>query len=169
VRFVVAVLMLGVTTHFASGQDQDRKLLDRVLKPDMELKNNAQDKAFHASGVTDNKKATTNTFQFEDKNQSKTFNGTQSFFARLFHSKPFYHGDHNSFLDAKKSVDAPAFASVKAVSTHPSQATGRQVNGGSFAGSTREFRDQGKSPKSLDQKNRPMTIDEVRELLNKNK
>jgi hypothetical protein len=32
-----------------------------------------------------------------------------------------------------------------------------------------QFREQGKSQKSLDQQNPPMTIDQVRELLNKNK
>ncbi|PYK83010.1 MAG: hypothetical protein DMF35_05945 [Verrucomicrobia bacterium] len=32
-----------------------------------------------------------------------------------------------------------------------------------------QFRDQGKSQKSLDRQNPPMTIDQVRDLLNKNK
>jgi hypothetical protein len=38
----------------------------------------------------------------------------------------------------------------------------------SFAGQ-RTFREQGKSQKSLDRQNPPLTIDQVRELLNKNK
>ena len=36
-------------------------------------------------------------------------------------------------------------------------------------GDQRQFTDQGKSQKSLDWQNPPMTIDQVRELLNKNK
>jgi hypothetical protein len=44
----------------------------------------------------------------------------------------------------------------------------RIAQSGEFAGE-RPFLDKGKSQKSLSQPSKPMTIDEVRELLNKNK
>jgi hypothetical protein len=44
----------------------------------------------------------------------------------------------------------------------------RHIDGSEFTGK-RPFLDKGKSPKSLERKNTPMTIEQVRELLNKNK
>ena len=45
---------------------------------------------------------------------------------------------------------------------------GRTINVSEFRG-TRSFLDRGKSQKSLSTQNPPMTIEQVRELLNKNK
>jgi hypothetical protein len=46
--------------------------------------------------------------------------------------------------------------------------SGKKVAPRAYPGS-RQFLDEGKSQKSLNQENAPLTIDQVRELLNKNK
>jgi hypothetical protein len=46
--------------------------------------------------------------------------------------------------------------------------SGKKVASGAYAGN-RPFLDEGKSQKSLSRKNEPLTIEQVRELLNKNK
>jgi hypothetical protein len=51
---------------------------------------------------------------------------------------------------------------------HPAYDANLIVTGRKFA-DDRSFRDQGKSQKALNRRNPPLTIDQVRELLNKNK
>lgn len=170
VKVVIAVLLLSGAASAVQAQDQDRKLLDRVLKPNMELKNSSQDKAFRASGVSDSKKADTHSFQYQDKTETKSFADKRSFFARLFKPKSFYDGDQTSFVDGQKNAAVSTYAAgAKTVAVQQAQPQEKQVNTRDFDDSKHEFRDRGKSPKSLEQKNHPLTIDEVRELLNKNK
>ena len=66
---------------------------------------------------------------------------------------------------------ANTVAPVRAVSTrdiHAAYDANRVVASRDFA-DQHQFTGQGKSQKSLDRQNPPMTIDQVRELLNKNK
>src|SRR5207302_8409092 len=51
-KSVTAWLLLLAALPCARGQDQERKLLDRILKPDMSLQNEAQNKKFIADGAS---------------------------------------------------------------------------------------------------------------------
>ena len=61
-----------------------------------------------------------------------------------------------------------AYANQTASGVRDAPQAGKKIASRAYAG-TRPFLDEGKSQKSLNQQNAPLTIDQVRELLNKNK
>src|SRR5436190_21252413 len=75
------------------GQEQERKLVDRLLKPDMGLKNDAQNKKFIGDRTSSmNKQATVETFYVEKKSKSKSFLAIGQFLAKHFNSRAFHSG-----------------------------------------------------------------------------
>ena len=57
----------------ARAQEQEKKLLDRLLKPDMTMQNDAEKKQFVAGGETITKKAPTKSFFFAKRKPEKGF------------------------------------------------------------------------------------------------
>ena len=153
------------------AQDQEKKLLDRLLKPDMNLQNEAQNKKFTGDGSASIKKrATVGTFYVHQKTHSKNFAGTRDFSTAQFYSQT-YHGGRSAYeaSSKQKAVNArSAFANQTARGVRDAPQSGKKVASREFAG-TRPFLDEGKSQKSLNKQNAPLTIDQVRELLNKSK
>jgi hypothetical protein len=153
------------------AQEQEKKLVDRLLKPDMELKNEAQNKKFIADGSSINKRATVGTFYLQKKSSSKVFWGIPDFFARQFHPQ-WFHSGHSAFNTSSQQTIADsrfAYANEAArgvVRDAPQSDKKVAVRG--YA-ENRPFLDEGKSQKSLNKQNAPLTIEQVRELLNKNK
>lgn len=169
-RFIgYALLLLVATTGFA--QDQERKLIDRLLRPDMELKNDAQDKKFVADRTSIHKQADVRTFYVQQKSGPKRFTGIKQLSAPEYDTAGFAGAKSqaytvtspNQILNAQRQIPTRSTSDVRTV--HDSN---RLAQSGAFAGE-RPFLDHGKSQKSLNQKNEPLTIDEIRELLNKNK
>jgi len=163
-----AFVWLIAATGFA--QDQERKLIDRLLRPDMELKNDAQNKKFVADRTSINKQANVGTYYLQQKYKPKRFTGIKQLSAPECGTADFVGGKRqatatspNQIRNAQQQIPARSTTDVHTV--HDSN---RIAQSGSFAGK-RPFLDQGKSQKSLNQKNEPLTIDEIRELLNKNK
>ena len=73
----------------AHAQDQEKKLVDRLLKPDMTLQNDAQNKKFVGDGSASiNKRANVGTFFVHRKPHSKNFGGTRDFSKRNFILRP---------------------------------------------------------------------------------
>jgi hypothetical protein len=60
VRTLLVSAVLAAMTRSAHAQQQEQKLLDRLLKPDMSLESNLQQKQFTTGGATLDKKARTN-------------------------------------------------------------------------------------------------------------
>ena len=152
------------------AQDQERKLLDRLLKPDMSLQNSEQSKKFIADGTSINKKANAGTFYVEKKSKSKTFSGTRELSTQQFNSRPFpgsLSAPENSSRQAVGKSRVP-YPTQSARGLRDAPQSDKRVTSGAYAGN-RPFLDQGKNQKSLNQQNAPLTIDQVRELLNKNK
>ena len=85
------------------AQDQERKLVDRLLRPDMTLQSSEQKKKFIADGTSINKKASVGTFYVEKKSNSKTFSGTREFSTRQFNSQPF-HGSRRAFENSSQQA-----------------------------------------------------------------
>src|SRR5260370_41382563 len=83
------LLLLLVAFSFARAQDQESKLVQRLLRPDMTLQNTAQNKKFIADGASINKKATVGTFSFQQKSNSRSFSNTREFSAGQFDSRSF--------------------------------------------------------------------------------
>jgi hypothetical protein len=171
VRNFAFLLYLALGLSLAHGQEQERKLSDRLLNPDMELQNKAQDKKFVADhGGSINKQANVAAFHVQKKRSAKGYSNTREFSARQF--------DSRSSRTANKAADVSSRTEItnskRAVPTQDGRGardaheSGKLVDSRDYSGK-RQYLERGKSQKSLDRQNPPMTIDEVRELLNKNK
>jgi hypothetical protein len=136
----------------------------------MTLGNKAQGKQFSADGVSINKKATVGTFYVQKKSNSKSFAGTRDFSARQFNSRSFNGTRSASGIPSQQAIGnaPPAYATRTAPGPRDAPQSDKKVASRSYA-ENRPFLDQGKSQKSLNRQNAPLTIDQVRELLNKNK
>jgi hypothetical protein len=110
------------------------------------------------------------TFYISRKAQTKEFAGQREYTARQFAAHHFRDGETTSTMQARA-------ARVKKFSVN--DGTGALVERGVAGGEkkiasfefavSRPFLDQCKSQKALSQHDAPLTIDQVRELLNKNK
>lgn len=167
ISFVLALPVL------LSAQDQDRKLLDRIQRPDMSLSNPMQNKEFSGgSGV-----------QILDAPIARSFAGTKEARTKEFATRSFF-GIKNPWFGERvfESREAPLFARGGPANLNEpypvSEARVREFpdsdKQASMADSTvavRPFLNRGEAQGSLDQISdkikKEMTIDEVRELLNK--
>jgi hypothetical protein len=170
-KWVAIWLLVLAALSRVRGQDQERKLMDRLLKPDMTLQSEAQNKKFIGDRTSSmNKHANVGTFYVQKKSNSKTFSATGDFSTRQFASQPF-HSKHSKFETSSPQGVAnsrPAYANQSASGVRDAAQPEKKVPGRSYAG-TRPFLDEGKSQKSLNRQDAPLTIEQVRELLNKNK
>ena len=152
-------------------QDQEQKLVDRLLRPDMTMQNDAQKKKFTVRDSSVDKHASVGAFYLEKKATAKKFGDTRSVRPSQFPSSAAPQTGAKAHFASKQSPAANAsFVAPDRTSTLKRSAAdaGKTKTGRDYPGN-RPFLEEGKSQKSLSRKNAPMTIDEVRELLNKNK
>ena len=141
-------------------------MVDRLLRPNTELQNNAQGKKFVADSAVIEGRGTVGTFFLQPTRHEKSFVDMRVLTAPKYRSRSF-PAAAASLQD--RNVNAPANISTSPVrGIHDTYDAHNAVVGGNYA-AARPFREQGKSQKSLDRQNPPLTIDQVRELLNKNK
>ena len=170
-RPVPVWIFLLVSLSCAFAQDQERKLVDRLLKPDMTLQNDAQNKKFIADASSPiNKGAKAGTFYLHQKPRSKSFSGTRNFSTTEFNSHTYHDGRSAYEVSSQQTMtnSRSAYANQSARGVRNVPQSGKKVASRAYAGN-RPFLDEGKSQKSLNRQNAPLTIDQVRELLNKNK
>jgi hypothetical protein len=170
VKLLTISVLLVAAASCLRAQDQERKLIDRLLRPDMTLQSSEQKKKFVADGTSINKKASVDTFYVEKKPNSKTFSSTHGFSTQQYDSRP-YHGNRSTFENSSRQAvgnSRSAYPTQTARSSRDAPQSDKKVTGRAYA-ENRPFMDQGKSQKSLNRQNAPLTIDQVRELLNKNK
>ena len=165
----VCVLLLAVLSR-VHGQEQERKLVDRLLRPDMDLKNEAQHKKFIADGTSINKRATVGTFYDQKKSNQKRFSATRQFSTQQFDAQPFQSGRSAFNTSSQQAIgnSRSPYSNQTARGTRDAPQSDKKVAVRAYA-ENRPFLDEGKSQKSLNRQNAPLTIDQVRELLNKNK
>ncbi|MGH8093911.1 MAG: hypothetical protein ACREIF_10610 [Chthoniobacterales bacterium] len=167
-------LLLCLTTFagFARGQERDRKLVDRLLRPNMSLTNSAQDKKFTAArGTVVERKFETKSFFSGNERPAESFPGIRDLFAKSFGTKKFSHGEETASAPTGAGLAyASSQAATKKSSLIPSAADeeGRTVRAWDYPGSG-PFLGKGTRQKPLSQQDRPLTLEEVRELLNKNR
>jgi len=169
-KLLAISLLLLAAPSCLRAQDQERKLVDRLLRPDMTLQSSEQRKKFLADGSSINKKASAGTFYVEKKSTSKTFSGTRELSTQPFNSKSF-HGSRRAFENSSQQTmgnSRLAYPTKTAPGSRDAPQSQKKLASRAYA-ENRPFLDQGKSQKSLNRQNAPMTIDQVRELLNKNK
>jgi hypothetical protein len=163
-------LLLLTTLSCLCAQDQERERVDRLLKPDMTLQSSEQKKKFVTDGTSINKRANVDAFYVGKKSNSKTFAGTREFSTRQGNSQAF-HGSHSTFENSSQQAIGNSRLTDLTQPAHDPRnvpQSGKKVASHPYA-ENRPFLDQGKSQKSLNRLNAQLTIDQVRELLNKNK
>jgi len=166
VTFSFAALAMS---SVALAQDQERKLVDRLLKPDETLQNRAQNKKFGADGASVDKQAAVSTFYPQQKSSAKSFSQTRDFSARQLSSDPFRSVNRSNLSPRNRIVNSETKYSTSSLhNVRDAYGGDKSVDSRRFA-EQRLFLDRGKSQKSLDRQNPPLTIEQVRELLNKNK
>ena len=136
----------------------------------MTLQNDAQNKKFVGDGsVSVNKRANVGTFFIHQKPRSKSFSGTRDVSTTQFYSQT-YHGGRTAYVSSQQTFanSKATFANQTAAGVRDAPQSGKKVASRAYAGN-RPFLDEGKSQKSLNRKNESLTIEQVRELLNKNK
>jgi hypothetical protein len=133
------------------------------------MENAAQNKHFTAGGDQIDKRAAVAPFRFQKKSTTKTFHGTREIGAANFATSHFRDGDGTARVSkSARFTTTASSASTSMTGTADAMETGRTKATRDFE-STRPFLVQGKSQKALSQQNKPLTIEQVRELLNKNK
>ncbi len=163
----LALFSLVATTLRA--QQQEQKLLDRVLKPNTTLQSNEQGKKFEAAGDVLTKSARTKPFFISRRSWEKRYGGVQEFPVKEFgtaQSRFATREANTSSRNRLPKVNEP-YATAAFV-TRAAPDAGKQNATRPYAGN-QQAHFVGKSQKALDQQPHPLTIDEVRELLNKNK
>ena len=136
----------------------------------MTLQSSEQKKKFIADGTSTNKKASVGTFYVEKKPNAKRFSKKRESSTRQFNSQPF-HGSRSAFENSSQQTvenSRLAYPTQSARGPHNAPQSDKKVASRAYA-ENRPFLDQGKSQKSLNRQNAPLSIDQVRELLNKNK
>ncbi|HVF70329.1 MAG TPA: hypothetical protein VM940_01860 [Chthoniobacterales bacterium] len=171
-RVFVAIAIIFVAVSPALAQKQEQKLIDRLLRPNMAMKNSAQDKKFTNGVVASfNKPARTKSFYAPATKISATYPDERVFTPRQFAARHFRGGDSAANVAARSQltrhdtvIETPAAPGVRgAPETVQSTAATKDFSG------NRPFLVEGKSQKALRAHDRPLTIEQVRELLNKSK
>ena len=136
----------------------------------MTLQNSAQDKKFSARFKVFDKQAEVRPFYVAKVPKTKAYGNERRFSAKEFAAHHFRDGEVTSTMQTRARR-----VKTFAVNDGTGALTVRDLPGGSkkiaatdFAGS-RQFLGKGKSQKAISQHDTPLTIEQVRELLNKNK
>lgn len=167
---IVVSMTLLASFSAAFAQEQESKLIDRLLKPNMSLANSAQDKQFAVTGASIGKRVRTRTFYSSEKSLTKSIGRTRVLSPGKFAARPFRIGNSTANLATRSKPaqsDSVQIASAS-YATRVAPATGRNIATAPFAGN-RPFLGQGKSHKALCAYDKQLTIEQVRALLNKNK
>lgn len=172
VRIIVAIGTLFMSAVPAFAQQQEGKLIDRLLRPNVALANSAQNKKFGNTRTAQfTKPARTQSFQLVRTSAAKPWTGDRVLTPQQFAARHFRAGDSAADVSSRSQltkndtvIATPAVVAGTRVA--PESAETNPVR--EYAG-TRPFLGKGKSQKALQAQNRPLTIEQVRELLNKSK
>lgn len=170
VRMIVVFLTLLASVWPVSAQEQERKLIDRLLKPNMALANPEQDKQFSAIGASVDKRAPSKSFDTRKKSRTKSFAGGRALAAKQFATQNFVAADSSANISTRSQVTKTGAVHLASAvhGTRVAPESDATLAAATFAGN-RPFLGQGKSQKALSAQDTPLTIEQVRELLNKNK
>lgn len=170
-RIVLAIATFSITAS-CFAQEQEGKLIDRLLRPNLALENSAQNKKFESNRTTIiDKPALTRSFPVVQTAPTKSWTGDRALNPNKLSSRQFRAGDSTANISTRSEL-----ARTDQVVATPAATAGKQVapeSGKSTAvrdyPGVRPFLGTGKSEKALQTQNKPLTIEQVRELLNKGK
>ena len=169
------VLVLGIwltATTVAVAQKQEPGLIERLLKPNTALASSAQNKKFtNMRTTTLEKPAATRSFYAPSRTVAKDFQEDRTFTPRQFAARHFRAGDSAANIATRSQLtksDTLVATSAATAGTRVAPESVETAPVREYAGN-RPFLDKGKSQKALSAQNHPLTIEQVRELLNKSK
>jgi hypothetical protein len=173
VRIVFAIAILPIAVSSAFAQEQEGKLIDRLLRPNLALENPAQNKKFANTQTTQfNKPAATPSYPVVQSSAVKPWTGARAFTSQQFAARHFRAGDSAANISTRSQLTkndtvlaTPAATAATRVAAENSESPAPVRE---YAG-IRAFLGKGKSQKALQAQNKPLTIEQVRELLNKSK
>lgn len=171
VRWIFLLFGCGFACSLAQGQQQERKLIDRLLRPDLSLGNPAQDKKFSAAGGTSpDRKFVAKSFYSRDAAITRTFAGGKNFSSKKFRAQQFSRGDAVANINRTTAIPKAEmqFPTRASALVRDAPESGKVVKGHDYAGN-RPFLAKGTRQKILSQQDKPLTIEQIRELLNKSK
>lgn len=166
--FITVFLLANATV--ARAQEQEGKLVDRLLKPDTALANRAQGKQFAGGREAITKRAKVTPYAFDNRVQVREFPGARGLSTETYPARRFGPGGGVADVSTRSGYDKrmTAFGTQNASLVRAARDGNRTVSTAGFA-QTRPFLEHGKSQKALSAKDTPLTIEQVRELLNRNK
>lgn len=166
---LAALTLLGGSAGWA--QEQESVAMQRMLKPDMTLKYSDADRKFATSATVGGKQAVVRTFPFS---HAAGLPGDGVFHAKAFAgSKTFQTGTFATKPAREASISAEGqdktFA-VRAVAVREFPQANKTATTQGYRDGAKPFLVKGKRQDTIDDllSTKQMTIDQVRELLNKN-
>ena len=163
------LLLLGLVISTARAQEQENNLVNRLLRPDTSLSNSAQNKKFTAvEGTSVDKKFGAKEFYSGDARPTKSFWGAKSFLSKTFGTGKYARAEAaaNAKANAELAYASREFETKKSSLASSSPFAGKSAKTRDYADNL-TFLGEGTRQKQLSQQDHPMTIDEVRDLLNK--
>lgn len=169
---VLATLLFALFS--ASAQQQEKKLLDRIQRPDMQLGSPLQSKAYEGGSNLKIKSssASSKTYGLSGATNLKEFHGTRSFLGikNPWFGQPSFEAKSAS-LSSRGAGDLASSYRVKPAAVSPYSASIRSANPSKPEIPLKPFLVQGEAQGAMqqisDKVKKEMTIDDVRELLNK--
>ena len=135
----------------------------------MELQNNAQGKKFATNPAVIEHRGIVGTFLLQPTLRQKAFEDVRPLNTKEYPARSFNGGSLPNLVPQNRGARISASvvtSNFRGVSD--AHDTNNTVPGRSFA-DQHPFREEGKSQRSLSRQNPPLTIEQVRELLNRNK
>jgi len=163
---VVLTLLFGFSVN-AVAQDQETKLVNRLLRPNTELQNEQQGKKFQFYDRTSSKSANVRSYYVQDRRLTKNFMASRRFDARTAPVQDFHAAKSTAYIGSRNAVPNAEYRTSSSRLVRAAYDSNKRSDGRDFQ--TNKFEARGKSQKAIGSQNHAMTIDEVRELLNKNK
>lgn len=169
-RLLIITAIVCLLSTAARAQEQESKLLDRLLKPNTTLANSSQNKQFAGGTEATTKKATVRSFFFRDRTLAREFRDTRRAAVRDFTAPAFSGRETRADLSSRGQFASRVgtYTVPDAAEIRTSSDSHKLVSSSDYAGN-RTFTGRGKSQKILSAQDKPMSIDDVRELLNKSK
>ena len=168
---LAAVLVALVASAGAlHAQVQEGGTMDRILHPDRSLKYEDTDHKFDVPAAFGSKQAAVRPFLFSHPAEVKAGDGV--FHTRGFGSKGFRTTDFATKPAATKAFDpAGKTYAVRAMPVNEDRAAGKTMDTHDYIPAQKPYLERGKRQDTIDEIHdvKKMTIDQVRELLNKPK
>src|SRR5438874_2415411 len=113
-----------------NAQRQEPSLVDRLLRPNMELQNSAQDKKFTASSAIVERRGTVGTFYLQPNRTEKSFADPRTYSGAQYPSRSFNSGSRPVTSTQNQNANKPAAIGSSPIrDVHASHDTDNAITG----------------------------------------